>query len=179
MKKLALVVLLALALPATAAAKGPSGAAITGPGITTIRISGAEGGSTPFWRLVGATGWFEAAWGSPSHLSQEQPQAELGLRYAIIWTVPSSNRLHQDLYPYAKPYPLTHMPRGQKLYGTPVKGGWFAGGARLEKVLLHMGLPAVPPGSATSAASPAPDGIAAAAALFALAGAASSLRPHS
>ncbi|HKO75492.1 MAG TPA: hypothetical protein VJU01_09285 [Gaiellaceae bacterium] len=179
MRKLALVVLLALALPATAAAKGPSRAAIAGPGTTTIRISGAEGSSTPFWRFVGATGWFEAAWGSPSHLPQEQPQAELGPRFTITWRVPSSSNLLQDVYPYAKPSPLTYMPPGQRLYGTPVKGGWYAGGARLEKVLLRIGVPAVPPASATSAASPAPDGIAAAAALFALAGAASSLRPRS
>jgi hypothetical protein len=179
MKKLALVVLVVLALPATAVAKGPSRAAIAGPGITTIRISGAEGSATPFWRLVGATGWFEAAWGSPSRLPQEQPQAELGPRFTITWRVPSSNSLRQDVYPYAQPYPLTYMPRGQALYGTPVRGGWYAGGARLEKALLHIGLPAVAPASAPSAASAAPDGIAAAAAFFALAGAASSRRPRS
>jgi hypothetical protein len=178
-KKVALLVLLALALPATAAAKGPSGAAISGHGITTIRIWGAEGSSTPFWRLVEATGWFEAAWGSPSHLPQEQPRAELGPRFTIMWRVPSSNNLLQDVYPYAKPYPLTYMPPGQRLYGTPVKGGWYAGGARLDDVLRRIGVPAMPPASAPSAASPPPDGIAAAAALFALAGAASSLRPRS
>ena len=108
-------------------------------------MSGAEGSSTPFWRLVEATGWFEAAWGSPSHLPQEQPQAELGPRYTITWTVPSSNKLQQDVYPYAKPYPLTYMPRGQKLYGTPVNGGWFVGGAKLKKTLTRVGVPAQAP----------------------------------
>ena len=145
MKKFALIGLIALVLPGTAAAKGPSKAAIAGAGITTIRISGAEGSSTPFWRLVEATGWFEAAWGSPSHLPQERPQAELGPRYTITWTVPSSNKLQQDVYPYAKPYPLTYMPRGQKLYGTPVKGGWFVGGAKLKKTLTGMGVPVQAP----------------------------------
>ena len=146
MKKLALIVLVALALPATAAGKGPSKALIVGPG-TTIRISGAEGSSTPFWRLVEATGWFEAAWGSPSHLPQAKPQAELGPRYTITWTVPSSNKLEQDVYPYAKPYPVTYMPRGQKLYGTPVKGGWFVGGVKLRKTLTR---------ACVSAQAPAP-----------------------
>jgi hypothetical protein len=174
MKKLALVVLVALALPATASAKGPSRALIVGPEVT-IRVSGAEGSATPFWRLVEATGWFEAAWGG-SRLPQSPPEGELGPRFTIVWTVPSSNRLRQDLYPYAEPSPLAYMPRGQKIYGTPVKGGWFAGEAELEKVLRRIGVPAVPPPSATNA-FPRPQGIAAAAALFALA--ASSLRPRS
>ena len=104
--------IVALALPATALAKGPSRAAIAGPGLTTIRISGAEGSATPFWRLVEAAGWFEAAWG-PSRLPKAPPQGELGPRYTITWAVPSSSRLHQDVYPYAKPYPVTYMPSGQ------------------------------------------------------------------
>jgi hypothetical protein len=185
MRKLALILLVALVLPATAAAKGPSKASIAGAGLTTIRISGAEGSATPFWRLVEATGWFEAAWG-PSRLPQEPPQGELGPRYTITWTVPSSSRLHQDLYPYAKPYPLTYMPRGQKIWDTTVKGGWFAGGAKLEKVLHRVGLPAEPPAQppaepgSTLPPTPAPStgsdlpagalaGIAAAAAFLALA----------
>lgn len=144
MKKLALIVLVALVLPATAAAKGPSKAMIAGPGMRTITISGAEGSATPFWHFVEATGWFEAAWG-PSRLPQTLPQGDLGPHYTITWTVPSSSRLHQDIYPYAKPYPLTYMPRGQEIYGTPVKGGWFAGGAKLEKILARVGIPAQSP----------------------------------
>jgi hypothetical protein len=144
MKRLALIVLLALVLPATAAAKGPSKAAIAGAGLTTIRVSGAEGSATPFWRLVEAAGWFEAAWG-PSRLPQAPPQGELGPRYTITWKVPSSNKLYQDVYPYAKPYPVTYMPSGQKIYGTPVKGGWFAGGAKLKKALVRVGVPAQAP----------------------------------
>jgi hypothetical protein len=144
MKKLALIVLVALALPATALAKGPSHAAIAGPGLTTIRVSGAEGSATPFWRLVEAAGWFEAAWG-PSRLPQTPPQGELGPRYTLTWKVPSSNKLYQDVYPYAKPYPVTYMPSGQKIYGTPVKGGWFAGDAKLKKALARVGVPARAP----------------------------------
>ena len=67
MKRLALIVLLALVLPATAAAKGPSKAAIAGAGLTTIRVSGAEGSATPFWRLVEAAGWWPTeagGWGA-------------------------------------------------------------------------------------------------------------------
>ena len=158
MKKLALIVLVALVLPATAAAKGPSKAAIAGAGIMTVKISGAEGSSTPFWRLVEAAGWFEAAWGP--RLPQTPPQAKLGPRYTITWTVPSSSKLYQDVYPYAKPFPLTHMPSGQKIWGTPVKGGWFVGGAKLKKALTRVGVPAEapapqPPPASASHAPPA------------------------
>jgi hypothetical protein len=155
MKKLALIVLVALVLPATAAAKGPSKAAIAGAGVATIRISGAEGSSTPFWRFVEAAGWFEAAWG-PSRLPQTPPQGELGPRYTITWTVPSSSKLYQDVYPYAKPYPVTYMPRGQKIWGTPVKGGWFVGGAKLKKALTRVGIPAQAPQPPLAAASHTP-----------------------
>jgi hypothetical protein len=145
----------ALVLPATAAAKGPSKAAIAGAGVTTIRISGAEGSSTPFWRFVEAAGWFEAAWG-PSRLPQTPPQGELGPRYTITWTVPSSSKLYQDVYPYAKRYPVTYMPRGQKIWGTPVKGGWFVGGAKLKKALTRVGIPAQAPQPPPAAASHTP-----------------------
>jgi hypothetical protein len=155
MKKLALIVFLALVLPATATAKGPSKAAIAGAGVTTIRISGAEGSSTPFWRFVEAAGWFEAAWG-PSRLPQTPPQGELGPRYTITWTVPSSSKLYQDVYPYAKRYPVTYMPRGQKIWGTPVKGGWFVGGAKLKKALTRVGIPAQAPQPPPAAASHTP-----------------------
>jgi hypothetical protein len=171
MRKLALIGLLALALPGSAFAKGPSKALIVGPGLPAIRISGAEGSSTPFWRFVEAAGWFEAAWG-PSRLPQTPPQAEIGPRYTITWKVPSSSRLHQDVYPYAKPYPLTYMSPEQTIWGDPVQGGWFAGGPKLERALLRIGLPAQPPSASTASSSqpqtPALNGIAAAAAFFAL-----------
>jgi hypothetical protein len=158
-KKLAPLVLVALALPGTAFAKGPSKAMIAGSGLTTIRISGAEGSSTPFWRLTEATGWFDAAYGpglpGPSRLSREPPTGELGPRYTIIWTVPSSGKLRQDVYPYARPTPVTYMPLGQKIYGEAVKGGWFAGGVKLKRALVRVGVPAQAP-EAPSPATPKP-----------------------
>jgi hypothetical protein len=152
-KKLALISLLALALPGTALAKGPSAAVIAGPGITTIRISGTEGSSTPFWRLTEAAGWFEAVYG-PARLPKTPPAGELGPRYTITWTVPNSGTLHQDVYPYAKPSPLTYMPPGGKVYGSPVRGGWYAGGTKLAKALAAVGGPAQPP-KAPAASTPA------------------------
>jgi hypothetical protein len=55
--------------------------------------------------------------------------------------------LHQDVYPYAKPYPVAYMPRGGKVYGSLVGGGWFTGGPKLKKALAAVGVPAQPPTS--------------------------------
>ena len=143
MKKLALIVLVALALPASAFAKGPSAASIAGSGLTTIRIAGAEGSATRFWRFVEAAGFFEAAYGP--RLPKTQPEGDLGPRYTITWKVPSSNRLYQDVYPYAQPYPVTYMSPDQTIYGSKVKGGWFVGGVRLKKALALIGVPTEAP----------------------------------
>jgi hypothetical protein len=142
-KKLALIVLVALALPASALAKGPSAASIAGPGLTTIRIAGAEGSTTRFWRFVEAAGFFEAAYGP--RLPKTQPEGDLGPRYTITWKVPSSNRLYQDVYPYAQPYPVTYMSPEQTIYGSKVKGGWFVGGVKLKKALALIGVPTEAP----------------------------------
>jgi hypothetical protein len=143
MRKLALIVLVTLALPASALAKGPSAASITGPGLTTIRIAGAEGSTTRFWRFVEAAGFFEAAYGPP--LPKTKLDGDLGLRYTITWKVPSSSKLYQDVYPYARPYPVTYMPPEQTIYDSKVKGGWFVGGVKLRKALALIGVPAEAP----------------------------------
>jgi hypothetical protein len=137
--KLALIVLVALALPASAFAKGPAAASIADSGLTTIRIAGAEGSATRFWRFVEAAGFFEAAYGP--RLPKTQPEGDLGPRYTVTWKVPSSNRLYQDVYPYAQPYPVTYMSPGQTIYGSKVKGGWFVGGVKLKKALALIGVP--------------------------------------
>ncbi|HET6657321.1 MAG TPA: hypothetical protein VFG61_05450 [Gaiellaceae bacterium] len=166
MKNLALILLVALALPGAAFAKGPSKASIAGPGIATIKISGAEGSATPFWRLVEVSGWFEGAFG-PRRLPQTPPSGELGPRYTITWTVPSSSRIEQDVYPYAEPLPVAYMPAGQKIWDSPVKGGWFVAKANLKKSLVRLGLPAEPPPPpAPSGSEVQTGGIAAAAAAF-------------
>lgn len=151
MKKLALIVLVALALPPSALAKGPSAASIAGPGLPTIRIFGEEGGATPFWRLTEAAGFFELVYG-PEPRPHVLPDSALGPRYTITWVVPRDGTLRQDLYPYAKPSPVTFLPRGQTVYGTPVRGGWFAGGEKLRKALARVGVPA----DAPAASSPPP-----------------------
>ena len=46
------------------------------------------------------------------------------------------------------------MPRGQELYDTPVRGGWFTGGAKLKRILERVGVPAEAPPAPASPTSP-------------------------
>jgi hypothetical protein len=59
-RSLVLVLVAVLALPAAAAAKGPTAAEVTGPGIATLAVRGAgEGGAgTPLGSLVENAGFF-------------------------------------------------------------------------------------------------------------------------
>ena len=91
MKRLLLVLTIAvLALPATALAKGPSEAKITGPGLATaIKISGEETEGSPVMDLADAAGFFPGAFDQiPSPMTASAPKGNLGPRYSIEYTVP-------------------------------------------------------------------------------------------
>jgi len=153
-----LLVLGALALPATALAKGPSDARITGPGLSkAITISGSESEGTPIMNLAEAAGFFPGAFGqSPSPMSPAPPKTSLGPKYSIEYVVPAgnsaSNKIHQDLYPYAKNGGWTHMPAGQPIFDMTTHGGWFHD-TRLKGILVAHGLPKSPPVASTSTTS--------------------------
>ena len=153
MKRLIVVLSAALALlaPVSAAAKGPSEAKITGPGLSSaITIKGVGEGdtSTDLGLLVQDGGFFPQAFGqSPSPLLKAQP-TQLGARYLVTYTVPgsSTSTLEQDLYPYAAGGPVSYMRTGQKFWDTQsTVGGWYRGTARLKAMLIKAGLPASAP----------------------------------
>jgi hypothetical protein len=151
MKRLILISIVALALPAAALAKGPSAAEISGPGIGTISLSGdAEGGAvTSFSTLTETAGFFAAVYRpEPDPMLRVRPKSNLGPRYRIAWTLPTpagKSTLFQDVYPYAKPYALTYMRPGQTFYdGMTTNGGWYVGAAALKQALVDAGLPAHP-----------------------------------
>src|SRR6266581_3068887 len=111
----------ALALPGVAAAKGPSSASISGPDLgrsLAVRGLGEMGPGTPLGTLVDSGGFFPQMYGqSPDPTLRSQPKGTLGPRYKVIYVVPGPNgvksRVVQDVYPYAKPDPLTYMKPGQ------------------------------------------------------------------
>jgi hypothetical protein len=151
MKRLLLVfAVAALVLPATALAKGPSEATITGPGLSkAIKIAGPESDGSPMMTFANAAGFFPAAFGqTPTVTFSTRPKGNLGPKYSIEYAVPNGgvkpDRLHQDLYPYAKPSAWTYMPKGQPIFDMTTRGGWFTD-SQLKGILVARGLPQAPP----------------------------------
>jgi hypothetical protein len=144
----------ALALPSLAAAKGPTSASISGPGLDrSLAITGqGEGGTgTPLGALVDAGGFFPQMFGQvPDPTLNTRPKGTLGPRYRVMYMVPGPNSIKshvaQDVYPYAKPGPLTYMKPGQVFWGSrKAHGGWFRASATLRTMLVRAGLPRTAP----------------------------------
>ena len=156
-----LLAIAALALPATALAKGPSEAKIDGPGLRkAITIAGAEEPGSPLMNFAERAGFFPAAFSQqPSPMLPGRPSGNLGPKYSIGYTVPGpesdSFDIQQDLYPYAKPYAVTYMPAGQKIFDMTTRGGWYQD-AGLKDTLVSAGLPATAPSGSTDGSSSFP-----------------------
>lgn len=148
----------ALALPATALAKGPSEAKITGPGLAkAIVITGTETDGSPIMNLAEVTGFFPAAFGqTPDPMTYARPTGPLGPKYSLDYAVPGGNNvnfeIHQDLYPYAQNGGWTHMAAGQPIFDMTTHGGWFHD-TRLKGILVAQGLPKSTPSPTSSASS--------------------------
>ena len=149
---LAAAVLVALALPALAAAKGPVGASISGPGLEralSVRGDG-EGPGTALGNLTMASGFFAQTFGqTPDPTLRTRPAGTLGARYRVAYTVPGPNgsdsRIVQLVYPYAKPVALSYMRAGQPFFdGDRTYGGRVRASKELRRMLVRAGLPAKP-----------------------------------
>lgn len=153
MKRLTLLIVAAVALcaPTGAAAKGPSAASISGPGLSSpVSIAGVgeDDTSTDLGLLVMDGGWFQQVFGSGGLRLRSAPR-DLGARYVVTYTVPggsTTSKLEQSLYPYAAGGPVTYMRAGQVFWDTQkTVGGWNRGSAQLKQMLLSAGLPKSPP----------------------------------
>jgi hypothetical protein len=144
---LLLVVAGAVALPASAYAKGASEASIEGPGMgKTIVTGNGETTGDKLGNLGQSAGFFPAVFGqTPDPMTDQRPAGKLGPRYRIVWTVPGPNgasKISQDAYPYAQPQPVTYMKPGQVFWdGQHTRGGWYAGGSQLSSSLFALGVP--------------------------------------
>jgi hypothetical protein len=150
---LPLAAALALLAPGAAAAKGPSAATISGPGLRhAIAINGyGEGDPTsPLGILVTDGGFFPQVFGqTPDRTFRAMPSGRLGARYTVVYKVPGPDgvsTLRQQLYPYAKRGPVTYMRAGQTFWDiNSTHGGWYRGSTRLKQMLVKAGLPARAP----------------------------------
>jgi hypothetical protein len=142
--------IVALVVPALAAAKGPSGASISGPGLErTLTISGdGEGLGTQLGGLAMKSGFFAQMFGqTPDPTLRTRPAGALGPRYTVVYDVPGPNsvqsRVVQRVYPFAKPVALTYMKSGQPFWQTDrTHGGWFRASLALKRILIRAGVPA-------------------------------------
>jgi hypothetical protein len=141
-----LLAVAALALPATAFAKGPDEAKITGPGLAkAITITGLEEPGSPIMAFAEAAGFFPAVFGQqPNPMLPGRPKGDLGPKYRIDYNVPGgesgSFSISQDLYPYAQPYAVTYTKEGQEIFDMTTTGGWWSDAA-LKDQLVALGLP--------------------------------------
>jgi hypothetical protein len=161
MKRLLLLVAVAaLAAPATALAKGPDEATITGPGLDkAITIKGPEEVGSPMMAFADAAGFFPAAFGQqPNPMLPGRPKGDLGPRYTIKYHVPGPEgdafSISQDLYPYALPSAVTYMKAGQEIFDMTTQGGWWSNAA-LKDQLVALGLPTSATAADNSSASSA------------------------
>jgi len=153
---LAAAVLAGLALPALAAAKGPTAASISGPGFSkTVKVLNDGSGGTAGGDLAQQAGFFPAAFGqSPDPMLHRRP-ADLGPRYAIVWKVPGAGpreRLQQDLYPYARGGAVTYMKPGQPIFDMTTRGGWYRD-PQLKRTLVGLGLASQAPSASATGTS--------------------------
>jgi hypothetical protein len=150
---LAAAALVALLLPALAAAKGPVSASISGPGLDralAVRGDGETPGN-PLGTIATASGFFAQMFGqTPDPTLKARPVGRLGPRYTAVYVVPGPNdiqsRVVQYVYPYARPVALTYLKPGQLFWdGRKAHGGWFRAAPSLKRALVRMGLPATAP----------------------------------
>ena len=155
--------LAALAAATSAAAKGPVAASLSaGPGLghsLPVKGDGEGGPGTPLGSLVQYGAYFPEVFGQfPDPTTRTRPTGDLGPRYRVVYRVPGPNgnsTIVQDVYPYAKPFPVTHMRAGQLFWdGQRTHGGWFVSTAALKATLVQAGLPASPPPSTSGASFP-------------------------
>jgi hypothetical protein len=152
MKRLILsVAVLALLLPATALAKGPSAATVDGPGTGGgLPFTGGEGDGSALALLSESAGFFPAVFEqTPNPMLAARPTADLGPKYTITYTVPGPDNdtfmIVQDLYPYAASGPVTYTKPGQPIFDMTTHGGWYQASADLKDTLVSGGLPASRP----------------------------------
>jgi hypothetical protein len=147
----------ALLIPATALAKGPSAASISGPGLGNAHAIKGDGETqgTALGQLTLNDGFFPAAFGQqPNPMLPGRPSGKLGPKYTVRYLVPGPSatvfHISQDVYPYAAGGAVSYMKPGQKIFAFATRGGWFRGGAALKQTLVQSGLPARAPSVSSS-----------------------------
>jgi hypothetical protein len=153
----------AAVLPATALGKEIKSVTITGPGLDhqiTLKGDGRLDAGTPIGDFAMESGFFPELFDtSPDPTLVERPDGPLGPKFEASYLFPNPEtgelaRVVQDVYPYAKPYPVTYVPAGRELWkGEDAHGGWYLARTDLKTVLVKAGLPRTAPAVRQSSGS--------------------------
>jgi hypothetical protein len=146
----------AVLLPAAALGKEIKSVTITGPGLGQAITFDGEGvqleTGTAIGDLVMQSGFFPELFDTaPDPTLTDRPKGALGPRFRAIYEFPNPEtgelaRIQQDLYPYAKPYPVTYIPKGREVWkGEEAHGGWYLAQPDLKALLVKAGLPRAAP----------------------------------
>ena len=146
-----------VSLPVSALAKGAESATLDGAGLSSpIEFTDLE----ELELLAAETGIWPATFRQiPNPMEAEKPKGRLGPRYLLSYEfrIPGEPafQVHQYVYPYARPYPVTFTPPGQKIMdGARSVGGWYVRASdSLRHHLIDKGLPHEAPGAANSTAA--------------------------
>jgi hypothetical protein len=141
----------AAVLPATALGKEIKSVTITGPGLDhqiTLKGGGRLDAGTPIGDFAMQSGFFPELFDtSPDPTLVERPDGPLGPKFQATYLFPNPEtgelaRVVQDVYPYAKAYPVTYIPAGREIWtGEQAHGGWYLAPAELKTVLVKAGMP--------------------------------------
>jgi hypothetical protein len=159
MKHLLLMLCVVLALPGVALGKGPSEAVVSGPGTGGgLTFTGGEGDGSALSNLSTEAGFFPAVFNQqPSPMLPARPDGDLGPKYTVTYTVPDGDgaptTIRQEVYPYAKPLPVTYTAPGQPIFDAETTGGWYPATSGLTETLVAAGLPATAPVSSSGGRS--------------------------
>ena len=153
--------LAALVATSPAAAKGPSTASLSGPGLDhaiPVNGEGEAGTGTPLGSLVELGGFFPQMFLQvPDSTTRTRPSGDLGPKYRVVYRVPGPGGIStvvQDVYQYAKT-PATYMRPNERFWdGNRTHGGWFVAGPGLKVTLVAAGLPESPPPAASGGSFP-------------------------
>ncbi len=162
---LVLAVLLAVAGPASA--KGATSVTVVGPGIPKLTV---DHWTEPdedvdlgmLSEVSGIYGIFgDGSLGDAPSLTK----GELGPRYVLTWYEASKVMAVSHVYPFAVGGAWTEIPAGQRLWGEPLRSGWWHGGDALRDAMVELGATDTARASGPTSDTDLSDGVTAAAAL--------------
>lgn len=134
-----LLVLLPLTLAAPASAKGATSVTISGPGIEYVVLDFTRSPSDVDVGTLSEASGIHGIFGAGTFVPRPTLSvAELGPRYVLRWDAGEPMAV-SHVYPFAQGGAWAEVPTGQEVWGTRLAGGWWHGGAALERAMRTLG----------------------------------------